>query len=768
LGGKRLTGDSYGNEKPERDESAPVFFAAGNVSIPPSCGRAHRGVAFREALRSRATLQKAAMKVYSIDRRKGGPMVRFVGIAVVFASTLFGGTQTVSLTGTVTKTGGTVGLAGVKVGLAKAKNLYAITLSSGSFNIYGSVAARFGPLQNVTPFQIMLQKKTKTIVFSTAFPNTTGSIDIFSSDGKTMTRVRFHAPNAGKQTVALPALFTGLNILRITIGSESFTVALVSMGEDLILKNETESRNSRGGFIVTKNAAVVSVDTLVSEKEGYLTKKTAITGYSQKEIAITLDTCENNCQFVFIDSAFFFANNGYGRVDSVGIYLKRKLALIPDSIIVFWPFRLDSLKRSVRGVDPAMRLSSDSTRITLILASQPFPAGMTAARSADRLGITYNRPNNNPGTQESALSFNITDKVGPLLMDAQVAERITSGPGIDTLYVSFSEAIQRTSVNGNALQLFQNGVPTEFTILSAEAQQGGNNWFKLTVTSAVKLQFGDSLRINPYGSITDSLGNYAHPLNRPILIRIIASKIPPAIETAYYFDDEGGRADGVVDSAVLKFNRKASISDMDISIEWAGSGGSNKAEHLSQNLLWYRDADSSSIKAFVRGQFAGLSETTVKTSGAMRVIVKFNSLGQSVIANVLDSTAPVLVDTAIYRPGIRPAGQPAVPDTLYVSFSEPVTSILWSMNSPFRAENMRVGLYGLNIVIPSVLVPDWTNNVDRFRYKFIVSSVNGVTAAETGDSLWIDPLATVKDASGVAQDNPNNRKIFLHVFPAPR
>ena len=53
---------------------------------------------------------------------------------------------------------------------------------------------------------------------------------------------------------------------------------------------------------------------------------------------------------VAIDSAFYYSRTGFGMVDSVNIYYKVKLTMIPDSIALFWPGADSTGKRVVPAV----------------------------------------------------------------------------------------------------------------------------------------------------------------------------------------------------------------------------------------------------------------------------------------------------------------------------------------------------------------------------------------------------------------------------------
>jgi hypothetical protein len=462
---------------------------------------------------------------------------------------------------------------------------------------------------------------------------------------------------------------------------------------------------------------------------------------------------------VSIDSAFYFSNNGLGKVDSVEIYLKDTISLVSDSIWLFWPNKVESGKKAILGTNPAMRFGANKKQITISLAADPFPADITGGSSTDKLGVTFNKPNTLV-TQEDSSKFIITDRVGPLLMKATVVERIAAGPGIDTFFVTFSEEVLKTTLTGAGLILIQNGAPSNLTILNADTVNGQ---FRLVVQSTtVKPQYGDSLKINPSGPITDLVGNHAHLLNRPIPLYV--KTVPANIVAAAYFDKEGQIADGVVDLVTIKFDKNVIIADLDLTLEWTGAGGSNKADHIDKSLISFVTGDNSQINVAVRGKFSGLQENAVRTEGAMIATVKYISLSESRSGTVLDSTAPVLVDSAIYKPGRRPANtiNDNDHDTLYVTFSEPITQI--SYQTPFITWG-KSGDYKMNLEIPPQMNPEPGT---KTTYKFIVMPYTDQNFfPKNGDSLRIDPMASIGDVNKAVQSNTNNRRVPLIVMPIP-
>jgi hypothetical protein len=220
-------------------------------------------------------------------------MVRSIIIISIFLCTVLSvQAETVSLSGTVKKTGGTTGIAGVKVSLAKVKNLSGTSDANGAFAISGSTATIASAGREASSPRFLL--KGNSIVFSSAFPNLTGTVDIFSSDGKRKTSIQFNDLPAGKQSATLPQLYPGINIVRITINNESFTRTIICLGNDLFLKNELLPTKNQANFSLAKQTTAPIADTIVAEKTGYITKKVTIDSYNKQNIPISLDSIEGN------------------------------------------------------------------------------------------------------------------------------------------------------------------------------------------------------------------------------------------------------------------------------------------------------------------------------------------------------------------------------------------------------------------------------------------------------------------------------------------
>jgi hypothetical protein len=106
-------------------------------------------------------------------------------------------------------------------------------------------------------------------------------------------------------------------------------------------------------------------------------------------------------------------------------------------------------------------------------------------------------------------------------------------PGTDTLFLSFSEAIDPATLAGASLLLIKSGAPAAIplSIVSMQTTSVGGYAYRVAVADmgAGAPVAGDSLKLNPAGPLVDSHGNRANPLNRPVYLRIKATPRPATL-----------------------------------------------------------------------------------------------------------------------------------------------------------------------------------------------------------------------------------------------
>jgi len=425
--------------------------------------------------------------------------------------------------------------------------------------------------------------------------------------------------------------------------------------------------------------------------------------------------------------------NGDGRADSAVVEYSQAMTAPPDSLVFYFPNQTDS--QTVKAGQGTMQLSGN---VLYVKFASPFPAATTSFTS----GVTGNGWSyimNNGAVRR--FQFPVADSIGPIITSAQVVER-ASGATIDTLYVTFSEAIAPASLKGASLILIQNGVPNVINVESAQKLTVSR--FALALTSGTpQPQPGDSLRINPAGPVRDLYDNAANVLNPAVAITL--KQIPPGIITAYYVDrDASGAADGYVDTAIIQFNKKVALSDLSFQLDW---GVGFDMTGITGDTISYASSDSMRVAIALRLVYPYTG--VLKTSGAMFVTTSFASFpGETRQAPVADSAAPV-IDSAAYDVNTFAGGGC---DTLRVVFSEPV-NINQAFN-PFMLSGKTAASYTFSL---SPIAISGNSAV----YCVTGASFQGLP--QTGDLIWIAPNNGVSDLGGVFQNNGDNRRVVLTI-----
>jgi uncharacterized repeat protein (TIGR01451 family) len=431
---------------------------------------------------------------------------------------------------------------------------------------------------------------------------------------------------------------------------------------------------------------------------------------------------------------WLFDANGDGAADSALILYNKAIDSVPDSIRFNFPDAAGP--KTVTKAQGGVRILGTALAVSF---APPFPANVTA--------FTNTLQGNASAflTEQGALRrivFPLIDSIGPVITAAQAVER--SGPtSVDTLFVTFSEAIQAASLKGASLILVKSAGPVVITIDSAH--QLVSNRFAVALASGSPQPLpGDSLRINWSGPIRDLPGNAAHPLNPKVEITV--KIVAPSIVNGWYVDRDARGADGLVDTAFIRFNKKVTLSGLSFLLDW-GSGLTSAG--ISGDALSFAGSDSVVAIALQPSfQYAKY----VRTMGDMLATVSFASFpGESDTKPVKDSAAPV-IDYATYIPD---ASLSETCDTLEVALSEPVTMVPGLKPFVFSGRTGISYEYDISPIAPK-------DNKTRFCIKFTSDRV-----PRSGDSICIFANGSVKDIPGTFQNNPVNRKVALRIMPAP-
>lgn len=454
---------------------------------------------------------------------------------------------------------------------------------------------------------------------------------------------------------------------------------------------------------------------------------------------------------VKVVGAAYFADNGFGRVNRLELFLADTLIWPPDSLSLHWPDVTSPAQRATTAgiaIDPA-----DKKHLTVALAT-PFPAGITAQAGIANLGALYTPNPAGAGRPSLATVFAIKDSVGPLLDTAAI--QIQYEPGNPVLEISFTESVAPASLAGSSLQLIKAGNPAPLPLsVIAAVPQGTGKGFTVTLQASADMPSdGDSLKINPAGPLTDLFGNKAHALNRPVVLKL--KVVPPpalTVVSAAYFADNGF---GRVDRAEIHLLKDLAAAPDSASLSWPGAAVPAKTIRAGITL---DPADKKHVTvAFPADPFpAGITKPTAVTAPGT-LYTRFPKPGAPVQAtplNLADSVGPLL-DSAMVREKLEPG-----PDTLYLSFSEPI--------DPFTLAGASLILIksgAPRAPLPLSITAMEGTTVGGYAYRVVVADL-GDAAPVAGDSLKLNSAGPLADAHGI-KANPLNRPVYLRIKATPR
>lgn len=447
--------------------------------------------------------------------------------------------------------------------------------------------------------------------------------------------------------------------------------------------------------------------------------------------------------------AAYFADNGFGRVDRLEMFLADTLIWAPDSISLHWP-DVTSAARSVSAgiaLDPA-----DKKHITVALAT-PFPPNLTAQAGTANLGALYTPNPAGAALPSLVTGFAIADSVGPLLDTAAV--QIQYQPGNPVLEISFTEKIPLATLAGSSLQLIKAGAstPLPLTVISAVPDATGKGFTVTLQASANVPADGDSLKINPTGPLTDLFGNKANALNRPVVLKLkIVAPPPLGVVSAAYFSDNGF---GRVDRAEIHMAKDLAAPPDSVRLSWPDS--TRPVKIIRTGITW-DPADKKHVTvAFSDNPFpAGITASTAPTSPGTLYshFPKPGTPGQVTSFRLVDSVG-ALLDSAMVLERFDPG-----PDTLYLAFSELIAPGTLGGGSLVLIKR------GTRDSIPLTILNAGATATGGYYYEVSVADLSA-NAPAAGDSLKLNSSGPLTDAFG-NRANPLNRPVYLRLKAKPR
>lgn len=211
--------------------------------------------------------------------------MKWYSVTVFMVSALFQSltaAPAVSISGTITKSGGGA-LRDVTCTLAGVSGLTATTDASGKFTLEN---VSTGILRSTVGQPLTFKLNGKELFIYGADNEISGTVSVYSRDGKKVSSVNFSQANGSSAPIMLPAFSTGLNILKITLNGKIYTSSLLQLPRQSA-RLGTSTSNQVGLF---RSAADAIVDTLITKKSGFAEKRTPISSYTLSNLSISMDS----------------------------------------------------------------------------------------------------------------------------------------------------------------------------------------------------------------------------------------------------------------------------------------------------------------------------------------------------------------------------------------------------------------------------------------------------------------------------------------------
>lgn len=211
----------------------------------------------------------------------------------------------VSIRGTVTKSGGGA-LKDVACTLAGVSGISATTDASGNFTLE-NIPAGIMPSVGAQPLTFQLQGKE--LFIHGVGQDLSGTVSVYSREGKRVSFANFKQANSSSVGVTLPSFSAGLNVLKITLNGKTYTGSLLQLPG--LSTGHGNSMSNQVGFLRSADAAAdATVDTLVTKKSGFADKRTPISSYTLSNLSIAMDSLvATTCNATTLKAAGMCRNN---------------------------------------------------------------------------------------------------------------------------------------------------------------------------------------------------------------------------------------------------------------------------------------------------------------------------------------------------------------------------------------------------------------------------------------------------------------------------
>ena len=176
---------------------------------------------------------------------------------------------------------------GAKVSLVSDTSIHQTTNAAGEFIIDKAVSIRSGELPGATGQNLTnIFLKGNQLHFFSPTPSHAGALILLTSNGRKSTEMQLGQLQSGSHWITLPKLASGLYVIRIVLDSYSGIAYLVHTGNGAVLLPKATS--GQNASLLRRMAATETVDTLLVEKNGFLSAKSPVTSYDQTDKVIVI------------------------------------------------------------------------------------------------------------------------------------------------------------------------------------------------------------------------------------------------------------------------------------------------------------------------------------------------------------------------------------------------------------------------------------------------------------------------------------------------
>ena len=195
-------------------------------------------------------------------------MYKSTVIFTILCSICIAQAQSVALSGVVKLSNGTP-VEGVRVSLVGLSSLSILTKEDGTFSLKNDIRVTSMPS---TPLNWHFTLQENSILFTPTDLNASLDVRVYTNDGRIITSRTIPARSVGNNRVTLPLLGSGIYYIAVKTGEMEIIRPLLQVGKKLYCENGTVAL-ARSGTIpaANKKAAGSVVDTLIAEKDGYIT-----------------------------------------------------------------------------------------------------------------------------------------------------------------------------------------------------------------------------------------------------------------------------------------------------------------------------------------------------------------------------------------------------------------------------------------------------------------------------------------------------------------